>query len=67
MTDRWPEIDEHFVKGRILSGLMILREECGHTIHEAIDAFSVRYAGLRNLRPDDFTVSREEYGKGVYT
>ena len=67
MTDRWPEIDEHIVEGRILSVLMILREECGLTIHEAIDAFSVRYEELRDSRPDDFTVPREEYGKGVYT
>jgi hypothetical protein len=67
VTDRWPEVDEHIVKGRILPALMILREECGHTIHEAIDAFSVRYEELRNSRPDDFTVPREEYGKGVYT
>ncbi len=67
MTDRQPEIDEHIVQGRILPALMILREEYGHTIHEAIDAFGVRYEELRNSRPGDFTVPREQYGKGVYT
>jgi hypothetical protein len=46
---------------------MILREEYGHTIHEAIDAFSVRYEELRNSRPDDFTVPCDEYGKGFYS
>jgi hypothetical protein len=67
VTDRRTEIDEHIVKGRILPALMILGEEFGHTIHEAIDAFSVRYEELRSSRPDDFTVPRQEYGKGVYT
>ena len=67
MTDRWPEIDEHIVNRRVTQALMILREEYGHTLHEALDAFNVRYEELRNLRPDDFTVPHEEYGRGVYT
>ncbi len=65
--DRWPEIDEHILEGRITPALTIFREEFGYSLHEAIDAFNVRYEELRNSRPGDFTIPPEEYGKGVYT
>ncbi|GGQ02417.1 hypothetical protein BKA00_004320 [Actinomadura coerulea] len=65
--DRWPEIDEHIVNHRILPALMILRRVFGYGIPEAIDAFDARYRVLRETRPDDFTVSREEYGRHVYS
>lgn len=65
--DRWPEIDEHIVNHRILPALMILRQVFGYGIPEAIDAFDARYRVLRETRPDDFTVSREEYGRHVHS
>ncbi|MER5420781.1 hypothetical protein [Streptosporangium roseum] len=46
---------------------MIMREQFGDTIHEAIDRFAERYEYLRAVRPDDFTKSREEYGRGFYS
>ncbi len=67
MTDRWAEIDEHILHHRIIQALMTLREEFGYTLHEALDAFSQRYEQLREMRSQDFTVSREDYGKHVYT
>lgn len=67
MVDRWGEIDEHIVQHRILPAMVILREEYGYSIHEAIDAFDVRYRLLRETRPGDFTVSREEYGRHFYS
>ncbi|MGI5419878.1 hypothetical protein [Actinomadura luteofluorescens] len=67
MIDRWGEIDEHIVRHRILAAMVILREEYGYSIHEAIDAFGVRYELLREARPGDFTVSREEYGRHFYS
>ncbi|GGV00257.1 hypothetical protein GCM10010502_63380 [Kitasatospora aureofaciens] len=42
-------------------------EASGCTLHEAIDIFGERYEQLRCDRPDDFQVSREEYGRNVYT
>jgi hypothetical protein len=67
MADRWAVIDEHILQHRIVHGLKALREEFGYSIHEAIDAFSDRYERLRETRPQEFTVSREDYGKNVYT
>ncbi|MEO3796641.1 hypothetical protein ABGB14_41135 [Nonomuraea sp. B10E15] len=46
---------------------MIMRDEFGDMIHEAIDRFAERYEYLREVRPDDFTKSREEYGQGFYS
>ena len=47
--------------------MVILREEFGYSIPEAIDAFYARYEHLRETRPQDFTVSRGEYGKNFYS
>jgi hypothetical protein len=55
------------VSGRILPALMIVRDQLGDTVHEAIDRFAERYEYLREVRPDDFTKSREEYGRGFYS
>lgn len=65
--DLWGAIDDHIVRGRILPVLMIMRDQFGDTIHEAIDRFAGRYEYLREVRPDDFTKSREEYGRGFYS
>ncbi|WP_460354875.1 hypothetical protein [Actinoallomurus acanthiterrae] len=47
MTDRWPEIDEHILEGRNIPALVILREEFGYSLHEAIDALNVRWSHHR--------------------
>ncbi|WP_405950526.1 hypothetical protein OG588_33630 [Streptomyces prunicolor] len=31
------------------------------------DIFAERYEGLRRDRPDDFDLSRDEYGRGFYS
>lgn len=67
MTDRWPAIDDDIVRHRMLPALTALREEFGYSTPEAIDAFSERYEHLRKTRPQDFTVSREDYGKNFYS
>jgi hypothetical protein len=67
MADRLAVIDEHIVHHRILPALVALREEFGYSIPEAIDAFNERYEQLREARPQEFTVSREDYGKNFYS
>ncbi|MGW6503013.1 hypothetical protein [Nonomuraea angiospora] len=67
MGDLWGAIDDHIVCGRILPVLMIMRDQFGDTIHEAIDRFAERYEYLREVRPNDFTKPREEYGRGFYS
>jgi hypothetical protein len=67
MTDRSAAIDEHIFHNRILPAMVILREEFGYSIPEAIDAFYARYEHLRETRPQDFAVSRGEYGKNFYS
>jgi hypothetical protein len=67
MTDRLAVIDEHILQHRIVPALVALREEFDYSIPQAIDAFNERYERLRETRPREFTVSREEYGKDFYS
>ncbi|MEV6157269.1 hypothetical protein AB0L53_43725 [Nonomuraea sp. NPDC052129] len=67
MEDAWVAIDDLIVAERIVPAMMIMREQFGDTIHEAVDRFSERYEHLRGVRSEDFTKPREEYGRGVYT
>ncbi|GGP02642.1 hypothetical protein GCM10012278_10620 [Nonomuraea glycinis] len=67
MGDLWGAIDDHIVRGRIFPVLMIMRDQFGDTIHDAIDRFASRYEYLREVRPDDFTKSREGYGRRFYS
>ncbi|MGI5491476.1 hypothetical protein [Microtetraspora malaysiensis] len=67
MGDLWMAIDDHIVNERILSALLIMRQEFGDTIPEAIDRFTERYESLRKARPGAFRKSREEYGRGFYS
>lgn len=65
--DAAAEIDENIVAGRLLPALVGIRAELGCGIPAAIDEFSKRYERLRAERPRDFTLSREEYGRGFYS
>jgi hypothetical protein len=67
VTDRWAVIDEDVLHQRVVPALVALREEFGYSMSEAIEAFNHRYMQLRETRPQEFTVSREDYGQGVYT
>jgi hypothetical protein len=66
-VESWFEIDDLIVTRKIIPAMQAIRvaEQCG--LREAIDLFYERYELLRETRPDDFMVSREEYGDGVYT
>lgn len=65
--ESWLEIDDLIVARKIIPAMQGIRsaEQCG--LREAIDMFYERYELLRKTRPSDFTMSREEYGEGVYT
>jgi hypothetical protein len=65
--DATAAIDEDIVSGRILPALICIRAALGCGIPAAIDEFSERYERLRTERPDDFTLPREEYGRGFYS
>ena len=67
MTERLAAIDEHIIHNRIVLALAALRDEFGYSIPEAIDTFSERYDRLRDTRPLEFTVSREDYGQNFYS
>lgn len=67
VDDAAAEIDENIVAGRMLPALIGIRTELGCSIHAAIDEFSKRYERLRAERPQDFNLSREEYGRGFYS
>jgi hypothetical protein len=61
------EIDDLIVARKIIPAMQAIRsaDQCGR--REAIALFYERYELLRETRPGDFTMSREEYGEGVYT
>ncbi len=67
MTERLAAIDEHILNRRIIPAIKALREEFGYSLPEALDAFYKRYEQLRETRPLEFTVSREDYGRGFYS
>ncbi|MDG4863246.1 hypothetical protein P8605_34425 [Streptomyces sp. T-3] len=46
--------DGEIVAGRIISGMKVLRGHLGCSLHEALDAYTARYAELRQQRPADF-------------
>ncbi|MEV6540065.1 hypothetical protein [Streptomyces sp. NPDC051665] len=66
--EQLPEsVDRDILKHRIVAAIITIRETLGCTIHQAIDVFAERYEGLRRDRPDDFDLSRDEYGRGFYS
>ncbi|MGV9786452.1 hypothetical protein [Streptomyces sp. NPDC003435] len=67
MEDLPESVDRQILDHRIVLALKAIMDASGRTLHEAIDIFGVRYEELRRDRPDDFQVSREEYGRDVYT
>jgi hypothetical protein len=66
-VESWDEIDDMIVQRKILSALQGIRAVQGCDLQTAIDEFVQRLDRLWETRPDDFTVSREQYGHGVYT
>ncbi|MEU1684933.1 hypothetical protein [Micromonospora sp. NPDC005707] len=66
-VDAWQSIDDLVVQRRIIPAMQAIREAEGCSLHRAIDLVAERYEFLQRTRPDDFTVSRDEYWRGVYT
>jgi hypothetical protein len=60
-------VDRDIVNHRIIFAINAIREARACTLREALDIFAERYEVLRRDRPDDFTVSREDYGRGFYS
>ena len=66
--EQMPEsVDRDILEHRIIPALRTIRETLGCTLHQALDVFAQRYEELRRDRPDDFDVSRDEYGRGFYS
>jgi len=66
--EQLPEsVDREILEHRIIPALVTIRETLGCTLHQALDVFAERYEELRRDRPDDFTLSRDEYGRGFYS
>ncbi|MFB7619341.1 hypothetical protein [Kitasatospora sp. NPDC056181] len=60
-------VDRDILDRQIIRAIKAIRDASGCTIHEALDVFTQRYEELRRDRPGDFRLSREEYGRDVYT
>jgi hypothetical protein len=66
-VEPWPDVDELIFAHRILPALQAIRAQRGCGLREAIDLFQDRYNLLCAACPEEFTVSAEDYGHGVYT
>jgi len=66
-VESWDEIDDLIVQRKIILALEAIRNIQACAFRPAIDEFAQRLDLLWETRPNDFTVSREEYGRGVYT
>jgi len=67
MNELPESVDRNIVEHRIVYALKTIREALDCTLHEALDVFSERYEELRRDRPDDFHLSREDYGRDFYS
>ncbi|SEG56177.1 hypothetical protein SAMN04489712_106291 [Thermomonospora echinospora] len=67
MSEESDRLDGLILNCQVLRAVRLIMElfECG--LREAIGLFDARYHELRETRPDDFIVSPDEYGHGVYT
>ncbi|WP_369383233.1 hypothetical protein [Streptomyces sp. cg36] len=60
-------VDRDILEERIIFALTTIRATQGCTLHQALDVFAQRYEELRRDRPDDFHLSRDEYGRGFHS
>ena len=67
MSDEFDQLDRLIIERQVLRAFVLIRELFGCSLHEAIEFFWARYEKLRQTRPDEFTVSPEEYERGIYT
>lgn len=67
MSEEFDRLDDLILNRRVISAMRLIMELSECSLREAIEFFDARYRELRETRPDDFTVSPEEYGRGVYT
>jgi hypothetical protein len=61
------EVDQLLYDNDILQGIIKLRENLNISLKEGIELFSWRYERLRELAPDKFKKSPEEYWNGFYS
>jgi len=60
-------VDRGILEHRIIFALKAIREARNCTLAEALEVFAQRYEELRRECPDDFTLPREDYGRGFYS
>ncbi|MGK4583515.1 hypothetical protein [Kitasatospora sp. HPMI-4] len=65
--DRWIEVDPFILEGRKIQAMLRIRAEFGVGIRDGIDLLGWRYEKLRRERPDDFSMSPEQYWDGFYS
>ncbi|MEU9623860.1 hypothetical protein [Streptomyces sp. NPDC048155] len=67
MEDLSESVDRDILDHRTILAIKAIRDASGCTVHEALDVFARRHEELRRDRPGDFQLSREEYGRDIYT
>lgn len=67
MSEPPASVDRDILEHRILFALKTIRETLTCSIPEATAVFAGRYEELRRDRPDEFTVTPENYGRGFYS
>lgn len=64
---RWEAIDREILAGRKIQAIVLIREEFGSGIPEAVDILSQRYESLRRTRPAAFTTGPDTYWDGFHS
>ncbi|MFJ2272249.1 hypothetical protein ACIOHO_39330 [Streptomyces sp. NPDC087849] len=67
LEDLSESVDRDILDHRIILAIKAIRDASGCTVHEALDVFARRHEELRRDRTGDFQLSREEYGRDIYT
>ncbi|WP_116247949.1 hypothetical protein [Nocardiopsis sp. FIRDI 009] len=67
MPEGWDRIDPLILNGRRLEAAKAMMEEFSMSLRDTILALHERFEHLRATRPEDFTVSLDDYWHGVYT
>lgn len=65
--DGWQEVDALILDNKVMTALQAIIAARGCNLSGALGVLTERYGQLRAARPDDFTVSPEDYWKGFYS
>ncbi|TDQ52984.1 hypothetical protein [Actinorugispora endophytica] len=65
--DRWDTVDPLLFEGRVIQAALAVKAQCDATLPETIALLGERVEELRKVSPEKFTVSLDDYWRGIHT